>query len=58
MKGFRAFLLEIVCYVLKNRGLMSFIFLLVDLHFFISPCFIPAISCFFCSFVIRLKLKI
>jgi len=46
-----------VSFPLKIRGISAFIFLLFHLYFFISPCFILAVSVFFCSFVTGLKLK-
>ena len=42
---------------LKISGISTFIFLLFHLCFFISPCFILAVSVFFRSFVTGLKLK-
>ncbi len=57
MKGFLTFFLCFVVYFLNISMINAFIFLLFCLLFFISPCFILAVSVFFCSFVTGLKLK-
>lgn len=49
--------LDFVSCSLKISGISAFIFLLFHLYFFISPCFILAVSVFFRSFVTGLKLK-
>lgn len=49
--------LALIAYSLKISEINAFIFLLFHLYFFISPCFILAVSVFFRSFVTGLKLK-
>lgn len=57
MKEFLALFLCFAVYVLNISMINAFIFFFFYLLFFISPCFILAVSVFFRSFVTGLKLK-
>lgn len=57
MKEFLVFFLCFAVYILNISMINAFIFFFFYLLFFISPCFILAVSVFFRSFVTGLKLK-
>jgi len=57
IKEYVGLILVFVVYCLNISRIKAFVFLLVCLHFFIYPRFIPAVSVFFRSFVTGLKPK-